>query len=222
MTLSATTLPSSPNTHNDCVWLFSSQCEKTKRGRGKGRRQYFSAVGQQEQYSNTQIRLALASWWSSAGPLLWSQVSFTRMESGTFALTQLGSNSVCNVAFWSIFCLSGMPHYCTVPFEWTCLWGNERKLYSTSLFMLSHQHDIPFPQRQRNLQWEMSSCTKHDLRFHLLLKCLGCRRILAELAGLHFLWTHRDVGGYVSVITSRAKSDAVYSLEYLFFFFFEK
>lgn len=43
-----------------------------------------------------------------------------------------------------------------------------------------------FSRRQHNLQWEMSSSTEHDPRFHLPLKCLGCRRILAELAGLRF------------------------------------
>lgn len=136
-----------------------------------------------------------------------------------FSLTRLVSKNSsdddddCNLAFDA-----SLPQQGASLLYSTCQWGNEGKPYCTSLFIFPHQHSVHFPQRQHNLHWEMSSCTEHDLRFHLLLKCLGCRRILAELAGLHFLWTHHDVGCYVRVITSWAKAYAVYSLEYFLFF----
>lgn len=143
------------------------------------------------------------------------------MESCTLALTQLesknSSNYHCSLAFDASFPQRGAS-LLSIPLQKASLWGNKGKLYCMSLFIFSHQQSIPFPHQQHNLQWEMSSRTEHDLRFHVLLECLECRRILAELAALQFLWTHRDVGGYVSVIRSWAKAYAVYSLEYLFFF----
>lgn len=133
------------------------------------------------------------------------------MQSSTFVLTQQAcnnsSNHEHNPAFWSIFasarCLITVRAHEDCYTVLPCLY----LLISTVLYFLKRQH---------NLRWELSSCTEHDLWFHLLLKRLGCRRILAELDGLQFLWTHCDVGGYVGVITSRAKAYAVYSLDYLF------
>lgn len=186
-----------------------------RRKREGGEREDSSTVDQQEQHPKTQIRLALTPWWSPAGPLPWSQVNFTRMQSSTFVLTQLACNNSSNhehsPTFWSIFasarCLITVQVHEDCYTVLPCLYS----LISTILYFLKRQH---------NLRWELSSCAEHDLWFHLLLKCLGWRRILAELDGLQFLWTHCDVGGYVSVITSWAKAYAVYSLDYLLFFFF--
>ncbi len=129
-----------------------------------------------------------------------SDVKFPRMESNTFASTWLvrnnSSNRDCNLAFWSIFASAR----CLITVQ-SCE-ETRGKLHCTSPFMFWSARFCTFPKRQHNLRWEMSSCMEHDPRFHLPLKCLGYRRILAELAGLPLLWTHRDVGGYVSVITS--------------------
>lgn len=144
--------------------------------------------------------------------MLWSQVDFTNMGSSTFALTQPVRQTFIWCIFASARCLiTGKPP------PWIGKKKEEEGKLRCSHSLISTVYTPP--PRQHNLHWEMSSCTEHDPRFHLLWKCLGCRRILAELTGLHFLWTHSDVGGYVSVITSWAKAYAVYSLEYFFFFF---
>lgn len=142
------------------------------------------------------------------------------IESCTLELTQLERKKqqrlILQPSFWCIFASAR----CLITVQPTSKNISVRKRGEAMLYVPLHTHQqcIPFSHQQHNLQWEVSSRTEHDLRFHLLLKCLGCRRILAELAGLHFLWTHCDVGGYVSVITSWAKGYAVYSLEYHFFF----
>lgn len=74
----------------------------------------------------------------------------------------------------------------SLPFNLSAKSMCVRRWGDATLYVSVHQHSVRFPQRQHNPLWKMSSCTEHDLRFHLLLKCLECRRIPAELAALLF------------------------------------
>lgn len=227
MTLSATTLSSSPSI-TDCVEFFFFICNL---GRVWKRRREGERVKGRSLCSGP-------AWAASKEP---NQVSIDTMAelSRTTALKssefhKYGKQNLCvsttgerrqqpvglQPRVWCIFASARCLITAQTPLQKASLRGDEGKPCCMCLLIFSHQRGIRFPPRQHNLQWEMSSCTEHDLRFHLLLKCLGCWRILAELAGVDFLWTHCNVGGYVSVITSWAKACAVYSLEYPFFFFF--
>lgn len=156
--------------------------------------------------------LALTDLQTSARPLLWSQA-----ESSSSALTWLvGKNSSdysCTLLFVASLPQQGASLLLNPPSKY--IWNWEKAMLHVPVHTLSSAQYTLSPW-QHNLLWEMSSCTEHDLRFHLPLKCLESSRIPAELAGLHILWTHCDVGGSVSVITSWVKACDVLSLEYLF------